>query len=254
MVNVKNKRCAECTTGAWYGLPGHPASHCARHHKEGMISHPKRRCVEEECRNLALWGVSVARHCETHRQAEELNLVHQRCASCGLPDLLAPDTQLCDTCDPNALATYRRGRKENVIRRVFEEAGLHFVHDRVVARGCGRERPDFRFDDPAHVTIVEVDENQHRLYSCERARMVNLCQASWKPHVFIRYNPDGFTTAGRARDCDDKYRHRKLLEVLAAARSLPPVEDPRHMLRVVHLFYDGFRRGDPPVFECVSME
>lgn len=179
-----------------------------------------------------------ARHCEFHRNCEELNLVHRTCASCGLPDLLQPETRLCPDCDPRALQVYRRGRKERVVLHVLEAAGvLGFVHDRAASE-CGGERPDFRFDDPTHVTVLEVDENQHRLYECERARMFNLCQASWKPHVFIRYNPDPFTRDGVWCDPSDSHRHKKLLEVVAACRGLPPIESAADLVRVTYLFYD----------------
>ena len=199
---------------------------------------------------MAIFGISVARHCEVHTNEDELNLVHFACMRCGLPDLLNPDTQLCSDCGNTS---YRHGRKERVILHLFERAGVTgYVHDRA-ATTCGKERPDFRFDDPTHVTVVEVDEFQHAAYECERVRMINLCQASWKPHVFIRYNPDPFTTAGRVLDPPDEHRHRKLLEVLHLARTLPPINTPNLMLRVVHLFYDGHVRG-PPMFNPIVVQ
>ncbi len=222
-----------------------------------MISKPKRRCVEMDCQNFALWGMNVARHCDIHRNPDELNLVHENCAACHLPGLLSLDTRLCDTCDPETRAYYR-GRKERVIKHVLQDAGLIFVHDKVVDghKTCGGERPDFRFEDATHVTVVEVDENQHERNSqnCEVIRMMNLCYAQWLPHVFIRYNPDEFKTDGHIYDCDDKYRHAKLLEAVRMARALPIVEDPRDMLRVTYLFYDGYRRGTPTVFESLNLD
>ncbi len=41
-----------------------------------------------------------------------------------------------------------------------------------------------------HVLIVEVDEQQHRNYSCENKRTMELFQdAGNRPIVFIRFNP-----------------------------------------------------------------
>ena len=254
MEDLVSLRCKACQTTASYGFPGHSPDFCARHKESGTIPHPRQRCKEDKCTNIALWGVTRARHCETHKIDGEMNLVHRTCVSCALPDLLQPDTGLCPDCDPAAMAAYRRGCKERMILHLFNREGVTgFVHDRP-ANGCGRERPDFRFDGPTHVTVVEVDEDQHRLYACERARMVNLCQASWKPHVFIRYNPDPYVTNGKTQDPGDSQRHKELLSVLATARALPPTEDRLDTLRTTRLFYDGHITGDPTIFTRVDVE
>lgn len=250
MVDVKSKRCAApgCETRSSYGHPGHEVQFCAQHRVNGCIKNPRRRCVVTACKNVAIFGISVARHCEVHHNADELNLVHFACERCGLPDLLHPDTRLCGDCGNTS---YRHGRKERVVLHLFEREGVTgYVHDRA-ATTCGGERPDFRFDDATHVTVVEVDEFQHRTYECERVRMINLCQASWKPHVFIRYNPDSYTTNGRTYDPSDEHRHKKLLEVLRAARAFPPIDSAAAMLRVAHLFYDGHVPG-PTSFKFIK--
>lgn len=48
-----------------------------------------------------------------------------------------------------------------------------------------------------HIIIIEVDENKHTSYdtSCENKRLMELSQdLAHRPIVFIRFNPDAYTT------------------------------------------------------------
>ena len=45
------------------------------------------------------------------------------------------------------------------------------------------------------VVVVEVDENAHVGYSCENKRLMKLSKDVFhRPIVFIRFNPDAYTT------------------------------------------------------------
>ena len=47
------------------------------------------------------------------------------------------------------------------------------------------------------IVIVEIDENQHTDYdcSCENKRLMQISQdLGHRPVIFIRFNPDGYTT------------------------------------------------------------
>ena len=47
-----------------------------------------------------------------------------------------------------------------------------------------------------HVVIIEVDENRHSGYSCENIRTMEIFQdIGCRPCVFIRFNPDSYTTS-----------------------------------------------------------
>ena len=49
------------------------------------------------------------------------------------------------------------------------------------------------------VIIIEVDENQHKLYdsTCENRRLMEISQdIHHRPIVFIRFNPDDYYTMG----------------------------------------------------------
>ena len=67
------------------------------------------------------------------------------------------------------------------------------VFDKAVDGGCSRKRPDVRIECLTHSVIVECDENQHKHYSCEDKRVMQLFQdLGNRPLVVIRFNPDEY--------------------------------------------------------------
>jgi hypothetical protein len=59
-------------------------------------------------------------------------------------------------------------------------------------------RPDMYCDFGTHVVIVEIDENQHKLYdtTCDNKRLCELYQDfQHRPIVFVRFNPDDYKRA-----------------------------------------------------------
>ena len=70
---------------------------------------------------------------------------------------------------------------------------LDMIFDKQVSDGCSRRRPDVVIELFTHVVIVECDETQHRGYSCENKRTMELFQDFGdRPIVFIRFNPDSY--------------------------------------------------------------
>jgi hypothetical protein len=72
-----------------------------------------------------------------------------------------------------------------------------WIADKRIQDGCSRKRPDLLLDLGYQVIIIEVDENQHRDYdcSCENKRLMELSKdVNHRPIVFIRFNPDEYTT------------------------------------------------------------
>ena len=50
----------------------------------------------------------------------------------------------------------------------------------------------------SHILIVEIDENQHRGYSCENRRIMELSQdVGHRATIFIRFNPDSYIRDGK---------------------------------------------------------
>jgi hypothetical protein len=146
-----------------------------------------------------------------------------------------------------------RHAKELLVKGLLDAAGVKYTsHDRMVdcdlTRLFLRYRPDFLFDCITHYLILEVDENQHKLYEwfCEQIRMLNLCQAlgssrGGKRTVFLRYNPDGYAagspswnkpTLGR--------RHDTFLKCLKKMMEPRQGDDGVEAGEANYLFYDGF--------------
>lgn len=130
--------------------------------------------------------------------------------------------------------------------------------DQQIDGGCSRRRPDIFIELLTHSLIVEIDEQQHNdadYCSCENKRMMQLYEdLGRRPLVFIRFNPDRYTTSnGKVKkSCfdvhnaidvpviADKNAWRKRLDVLKSRLIDYLHIIPDRALTVEHLFYDGF--------------
>ena len=201
MVDVKNKQCRYpwCETRPSFGVEGGPATHCGPHALPGMR-----------------------------------DVVHRKCASCGL-FIVIKAPHLCSYCTPNT--SKRQKTREMKIKALLESTTdlNNPIHDKPVGGDCGKYRPDFRYDAPTHSVVVEVDEDQHRSYDseCERIRMINIVQAVGMRCVFVRYNPDAFKIDGKTIRVYEKKRHDLLLRTIRECMTSPPTAD------VVYLYYDA---------------
>ena len=90
-------------------------------------------------------------------------------------------------------------KETDVVEKICEYfPELTWLTDRRIQDGCSKRRPDLLLDMGSHVIIVEVDETQHSNYdcSCENKRVMQLSQdVGHRPIVFIRFNPDSYTSA-----------------------------------------------------------
>ena len=85
----------------------------------------------------------------------------------------------------------REHHLRDALKTEFPE--VHMVFDKKVDNGCSRRRPDVRIEQLTHSIIVECDENQHRNYSCENKRTMELFRdLGNRPMVLIRFNPDSY--------------------------------------------------------------
>ena len=256
MINVKNRRCehADCSKGTWKGIPGNSATHCAEHSLPGMIAFPKSRCTfrdetNTKCQELALYGITRALHCETHKETNEINLVEQNCVDCGL--LSVVDAQgVCGYCNPTNQARVHLAKQRTIqafLDRRAETGDIseYDSYDRQLDSGvCGRERPDFLWDCGGWYVILEVDENQHseRVDECETVRMKNIAQSLGGPKVwFLRYNPDPYRTGGETLNPTEKSRHKTLLRNLKFCLENSPAETDFVTAR--YLYYNGYSKG-----------
>jgi len=104
--------------------------------------------------------------------------------------------------------------------------------------GCARTTPVSN----TTITTQQVDEAQHKgkTYSCERRRELELCNcAGFLPVVFVRLNPDAFSTGSKSSRVrvaleSTQRRHAAVLRNLQAAVRVP---EPTG-LTFVRLFFD----------------
>jgi GTP1/Obg family GTP-binding protein len=90
------------------------------------------------------------------------------------------------------------------------------------------------FDMPEQVLIVEVDENQHKNYSCELARINGIVNSvGGRPVTIIRFNPDAQNNDNAAIDM------RGRLATLVSEIRANMVAPSTFRVKLIHLFYDG---------------
>ncbi len=236
-VNVLRRYC-ECSALAYYGFPGEMASRCVQCKSKDMVRHPRKKCQFKNCKELALYGLTSRERCENHKNETDLNLVEQRCYSCGLFNVLNIANN-CFACDPTNFQKFAK-RKENAVKALLDANKLVYVNDKIPNGSlCGKERPDFVFRCGTHIVILEVDENQHSNYQClcEQTRMVNVTQTfGGMPVLWIRYNPDAFKANGamKKQGVSDAQRQKCLLKWLKWAFT----KDMHNLGEVVYLCYD----------------
>lgn len=212
-----------------------------------MIKNPRQLCSADGCREVATWGPVAAERCIHHRVAGDMCLLEKACALCGTLTPPSADGQCPDCREFPRVRRFRMAKQERV-KEALAAAGMTWEsYDKIVDGGaCGRERPDFVFRGLALNVVVEVDENQHRLYQCEQARMWNIAQALGGPTIFVRYNPDKYRRAlaggGLAKQMAENEkeaaRHEMLVQWVKHLIAMEPGEMP--FLQTVKLFYDGY--------------
>ena len=255
MVDVKHPTCAfdGCDTRPGWGIPGTRATRCQRHQTEGMIRKPRTICAAKTCKEVAIYGLTVVRHCAVHRTIEEVPLIGGRCDRCHLVDIL-DERKLCATCDPT-LHTRIRLAKQREVRSALDRSSTlrrYDLYDEKVDRGeCGKERPDFAWDCGTHWLVLEVDEHQHkdRQETCECTRMVNLAGTFGMAVVFVRYNPDAYKPL---RGKQAAFRHR--IDVLERWLSHLMREPPQGLVTMIQLFFDGYSDESAKISTIVDWE
>ena len=101
---------------------------------------------------------------------------------------------------PDAEIPRKMKLKEHHLRDALRDSDefkeITMVFDKRVDNGCSLRRPDVRIERGTHSIIIECDENQHKGYSCENKRIMQIFQdLGNRPIVFIRFNPDSYTDA-----------------------------------------------------------
>ena len=282
MIDVTAIRCDQenCFTTAGFAIPGNKQNRCATHKEEGMIVNPRKRCVKDGCKKIALYGFKdkiMQLHCEDHivDKKKEINYIEKICKGCKLITIVNKEGK-CRYCN----GSFGKGRliKQLNVKKMFDRNNIEYQwYDNIIDPKCGRERPDFVFVYDDRVIIVEVDENQHRsksnykkidssdiemkylkrddkqYFSCEEIRMINISQMfGGKKVVFIRFNPDSYRVNGKKIITNENRRYRKLLRIFKKFRNKNI--DELDFLSAIYLYYDEFDSKNVQLFTLMNIE
>jgi hypothetical protein len=259
MINIKSKKCLfkSCNKNPNFGLPNDiSASYCKTHASEEMVNIISKKCLFKSCNknpNFGLPNDTSASYCKTHSLEGMVNIISKKCRLCDLTQSQTK-TGYCSPCfyylNPEHIKTKRHKTRENTFMFQLKEIYPEIILDKVVAGGCSRKRPDGLIDLLTHSIIIEIDEDQHRGYSCENKRSMQLfTDLGSRPIIFIRLNPDSYTLNGkRMRGCfslskssgelipNDKEissRFNSLLETIDKCRPVPDKE-----VSVIELYFN----------------
>lgn len=274
----QRKQCKECN-GSMFCEHGRRRNRCIQCGGSSMCEHGRRRANCKIC-----GGASVCEH----------GRLRQTCKTCGGSAICKHENlrASCKICGGTAMC--RQCKEVRGIRKYEKHCLRCFIHlfpghavfrnyktkevavgdfidpffshctilvDKRIPDGCSQRRPDRLIDFGEHVLILEVDENQHRGYTCTNKRICELSEdVGHRPITIVRFNPDGYTkadgthvtscwgTTPKKEICivkpSKKIEWDERLNILKE-RMLHWMNNPTmKMIHVDHLFYDEVHPDD----------
>lgn len=183
---------------------------CGKHKEDGMYCIYKIKCKEPDCEKTASFNFKGKQpiYCKEHITNKEMIDVRSlRCKNDWCDTRINKTTNkndgYCLFCYvnmfPDRAITRNYKTKESCVVKYVKDTYEEYdwIADKKVEGGCSKRRPDLMLDLGYQVVIIEVDENQHTDYecSCENKRLMEISQdLGHRPIVFIRFNPDDYTT------------------------------------------------------------
>lgn len=242
MVNVLYRVCHHdgCTILPVFNTPGKNAPlFCKTHKLDGMVNVKQNSCVLDGCYTLA-----------------NKSKYNGYCLRCAI--YMAPDTV-------NKKKNYKTKEKHVVDELIplldnheldvtFDKRIMGDLHIFETGEGicCNSlRRPDILIDRHTHCIIVEIDENQHRGYNCENARVMEMFQAlGMRPLVLIRFNPDSYVNANKVdvKSCFDYNNQLQVPKITIDTRN----EWNKRIQVLIHVLKGYIQSNDVPKKEITS--
>jgi hypothetical protein len=206
MINVSCNKCnfLDCYTQPNYNFNGETKPlYCAVHKLENMIDINNPICRYDNCTTRAGFNYEnliKPIYCFVHKSDEMYDVVHKKCITplCYTRANVNYD-KYCFRCFiytfPDSQITRNYKTKEQTVVDFILKSfpDLTWILDKRIYDGCHKNRPDLFVDFGDKVIVIEIDENQHRTYSCENRRIMEISQdLQHRPMVFIRFNPDSY--------------------------------------------------------------
>lgn len=201
-VHNKTKRClySGCEILASFGNEGESATHCNTHKLDGMedVLNKRKVCQYLGCMIRSCYGNEgeSPTRCITHKLDGMENVVSKRCLTC--PMIVGTTTKYKGHCAACWQAQGNKPKKsppmkERAVRDRLEKSFPEmFTYNKTI--GPSKKRPDANGRNAFGEALgVECDENQHRTYSCENNRNMQLILDQGINRISIRFNPDAYT-------------------------------------------------------------
>jgi len=212
--NKRKTRCIECKGGS-------------------ICEHNKSRTICKECKGGSICehnkvrtscvlceGGNICNHKKIRNQCKDCNgkqiCIHKkRKANCVIctPESSCQECKnifvskqthcypLCQACFCNKYPDHERSTLYKIkerylrdeLRERFPNNDINMIFDKAVDGGCSNKRPDVLIDLLTHSIVIECDEHQHKNYTCENKRTMQLFEdLGNRPIIFIRFNPDNY--------------------------------------------------------------
>ena len=270
MIDVMHSKCLfkNCIKTPVFNFEGETNGiYCDDHKKINMVNVISKKCLFENCIKNLLFnfeGETNGVYCKDHKKHNMIDITHKKCISL-LCDKHQVIDQYCCRCFyylyPNDNRCKRIKLKENEVKIYIQEnfKDLSFIFDEPIKGDglCINKRPDILLNLNKHSIIIEIDENQHKLYDvgCDDSRTLIIQEALNRPIIFIRFNPDdyvdennkkilspfkidkklGLTTIPEENENEWNNRLLKLKETIKNNLEYKS-EEP---IRIIKLFYDN---------------
>jgi len=207
MVDIVNKHCSEneCNTRPNFGMPtDKSASRCIKHATNEMININCKHCSEKGCDTQPSYGMlndKTASRCSKHATDGMIDIKSKRCTTCNANSINQKYKPNCARChfylNPNDPRIRNYKTREQAFMIPLQKQFPDIILDKIISGGCSQRRPDGLFDCGSHSVIVEIDEDQHVGYNqlCDNYRTMQIFNdLGSRPVVFVRLNPDAYTT------------------------------------------------------------
>ena len=206
MIDVKHKKCIykDCTKYSSYNYPHeNNGLYCPIHALEGMIDVKNKICIYNGCNKYPSYNYprkNVRLYCSTHALEGMIDIKSKRCKMDECDTMVTNKYKgYCLRCFiylfPNEKNARNYKTKEVAVADLIKDSfkNIDIVCDKRVEDGCSRYRPDITIDLGYQVLLIEVDETQHKSYSCENKRIMTISQDIYhRPLIVLRFNPDTY--------------------------------------------------------------
>ncbi len=201
--------------------------YCKEHSTSAMVDVKHSKCISKECSNRAFYNnfwEKTPKYCFYHKEETMIDVCKDYCkTNMCFTRAVKHFENYCMKCFQHKYPNHKlirnfKTRESEVVKFVTEQfPDYSWIFDRIIESGCSKKRPDIFVDMGFRILVVEIDENQHKIYGfpCEINRLNQLWEDSEKREmIVIRFNPDNYIDAdGKKQDSCWKPNEKGIVKV-----------------------------------------